>query len=86
MLGLPGPAVEPRFLVDKVPMFNSPPDDSILHATFWLILILVIGVASLMTLFVAFTRCARWCARSAPPKVDRAVQVPESVDAPQFPS
>jgi hypothetical protein len=47
---------------------------------------LVIGVASLMTLFVAFTRCARWCARSAPPKVDRAVQVPESVDAPQFPS
>jgi hypothetical protein len=63
-------AVEPRFLLDEVPMNGFVGDDSIVHATLWMLLVLAVGVALLMLTFMLITRCAKWCHRSAIHRMD----------------
>jgi hypothetical protein len=70
MLWPSGIAVEPRFLLDGVPMNGLMGDDSIVHATLWMLLVLAIGTALLMLAFMLITRCARWCSRSASQRMD----------------
>ncbi len=57
-------AVEPRFLLDGVPMAGLAGDDSIVEATLWMLFTLAVGVALLMLAFMLITRCARWCSRT----------------------
>lgn len=38
-------------------------DDSIIHATLWMVLMLAVGVASLMLAFLLIAWCVRWCTR-----------------------
>jgi hypothetical protein len=45
-------------------------DDSIVHATLWMLLILAIGSALLMIAFMVVTRCVRMCSRSAARRVE----------------
>jgi hypothetical protein len=54
-------AVEPRFLLDGVPMIGLAGDDGIFQATLWMLFTLAAGVALLMLAFMFVTRCARWC-------------------------
>jgi len=63
-------AVEPRFLLDGVPMNGLVGDDSIFHATLWMVFVLVIGAFLLMLAFMLITRCARWCSRSMGHRVE----------------
>ena len=61
--------MEPRFLLDGVPMSGLignglVGDDSIVHATLWMLLVLAIGSALLMIAFMLVTRCVRMCSRS----------------------
>jgi hypothetical protein len=45
-------------------------DDSILHATFWMLAVLVAGTTLLMLGFVVVTRCLRWCSRSSAERIE----------------
>jgi hypothetical protein len=68
-------AVEPRFLLDEVPMNALAGDDSIIHATLWMVLMLAVGVASLMLAFLLIAWCVRWCLRPTDEVVDPESQV-----------
>ena len=63
-------AVEPRFFWTGFRMNGLVVDDSIFHATLWMLLVLAAGVALLMIAFMLVTRCIRMCSRSAARRVE----------------
>jgi ABC-type bacteriocin/lantibiotic exporter with double-glycine peptidase domain len=44
-------------------------DDSIVHASLWMLLILTLGVALLTLVFAVVVRCGKWCSRSVTQRV-----------------
>jgi hypothetical protein len=70
-------ACGPRFLLDEVPMntqMSTPMtslvgDDSIVHASLWMLLVLTVGVALLTLAFALVVRCGKWCSRTASQRV-----------------
>jgi len=63
------PAYLPAYLPVNVAMTGLAGDDSIVHASLWMILILAVGAALLMVTFVLVTWCVRWCSRPAGQRV-----------------